>query len=1121
MAINRKQIKRLLDEHRFEDLFIEELGWDEYTTSISVEINGSSFELKPIAQKRGFVALLYPAVPDSSLRAKIETKVSKNIREHLIIFLDSETKAQRWQWVRRVSGQPLSRKEHEYLPHQPMLLIEKIGYLEVGMDEEENIDLIDVFEKVHSAFNIDKVTKKFYDRFKKEHDAFLGFINGITELGDQNWYASVMLNRLMFIYFIQKKGFLDGDRDYLRNRLARVQETKGEGKFHTFYRYFMLKLCHEVLAKKERELDKELAALIGKVPYLNGGIFQPHELEIEYGDSIDIPDEAFTKIFDFFDQYEWHLDNRPTAQANEINPDVLGYIFEKYINQKQMGAYYTKEDITEYISKNTIIPCLFDKAKKSCKIAFEGDASVWNLLVEDPDRYIYPAVRHGMTYDIHNDCEIDTPIPYPEEIAIGLDTSKPNLLERRKKWNTRTPTEAGLPTEIWRETIARRQRYEEVKGKLERGEVRSINDLITYNLDIRQFAQDVIERCESPDLLNAFWVALAGYIPTSGKNKKAVAGITVLDPTCGSGAFLFAALNILEPLYEACLERMKGFLEEWSEHPQHKNYTGFFQSILVDIERHPSPKYFIYKSIIIHNLYGVDIMKEAVEICKLRLFLKLVAQVDDGAKIEPLPDIDFNIRAGNTLVGYATEKDVRTVMKEFGGGQLRLLDEDQLGSYQRFENEAQETFRLYQLFREAQLENDKNLTKAKKALSAKLEKLGEQLNIHLAEEYEMGLSRKSKKYIQWKESHQPFHWFIEFYGIMKSGGFDTIIGNPPYVQYSKVKSEYTLNGYSHINCNNLYGYCIERAIILLKTKSQFSYIVPISLVGNQRFEKLNLAMRSLGTVWVASFSGDTHPGTLFSGVQQNLAIFILTKGDSHITYTTNFIRFYDSCDDRACLFNSKISYVKFEGIQKRLPKLGTQFELSIYCKITKQTLIEKEVAPKTEWMIYYHDVVHYWIKSFLNPPYFKRSGENQSISSHYKRFYFFSEDKMKITNMIFLSSLCYFWYLSRGNGRDIAKEDLTSLSYNYKIPISKKTKILKLADQVFQSFEEKKKRVVYRKKNTIVEYDQYWIDKSKSVLDEIDKVLAEHYGFTEEELDYIINYDIKYRMGKDLLEERE
>ena len=78
---------------------------------------------------------------------------------------------------------------------------------------------------------------------------------------------------------------------------------------------------------------------------------------------------------------------------------MLGYIFEKYVNQKQMGAYYTKEDITGYISRNTVIPFLFDAAKKECPVAFGPDGGVWRLLQDDPDRYIYPAVGHGITWN--------------------------------------------------------------------------------------------------------------------------------------------------------------------------------------------------------------------------------------------------------------------------------------------------------------------------------------------------------------------------------------------------------------------------------------------------------------------------------------------------------------------------------------------------------------------------------------------------------------------------------------------------------------------------------------------------------------------------------------------------
>ena len=116
--------------------------------------------------------------------------------------------------------------------------------------------------------------------------------------------------------------------------------------------------------------------------------------------------------------------------------------------------------------------------------------------------------------------------------------------------------------------------------------------------------------------------------------------------------------------------------------------------MLDNVAAHPNRRYFIFKSIILNNLFGVDIMEEAVEICKLRLFLKLAAQVEpdadkDNFGIEPLPDIDFNIRAGNTLVGYATADEVRRAFKEGPGGQAKLLLGDSSDAYQRFEEQVE------------------------------------------------------------------------------------------------------------------------------------------------------------------------------------------------------------------------------------------------------------------------------------------------------------------------------------------------------------------------------------------------------------------------------------------------
>ena len=754
-------------------MFVEELGWEPCHQKLTLHAGEANFAFTAVAEKRGFTAWLCAGtdggLPDHTTRLKLDRKLSETSFEHLIVFATGDFAQQSWTWVRREPGRPLSARKHDFNRAQPGdSLLQKLQLLFVSLEEEEKGELstITMAGRARAAFDIERVTKAFYRDFDTHRKTFLKFIDGISEVADREWYASVMLNRLMFVYFIQRKGFLDADPDYLRNRLHRCQQEYGKDKFYTFYRYFLLRLFHEGFGKRRKDRSPDLEKLLGNIPYLNGGLFDVHDLEKpeRYGKDIQIPDKAFERVFDYFDQYQWHLDERPLRADNEINPDVLGYIFEKYINQKQMGAYYTKEDITEYISKSTVLPFLFDAARAKCRVAFENTIgpTIWDLLRENPDRYIYPAVRHGTDKDL------------PPEIAIGLDTAKPDLIERRKPWNSPAPIEYALPTEIWREVVARRQRCAEVRKKLTAGEVREVNDFITLNLDLRQFGQDVIQNCEGPDLLMAFW--------------QAITTITVLDPTGGSGAFIFAALNILEPLYEACLDRMEAFLAEWGDNgcKAHPNYHKKFTEVLARVDAHPNRRYFVLKSIILNNLYAVDIMEEAVEICKLRLFLKLAAQVEpnavrDNLGIEPLPDIDFNIRAGNTLVGYATAEEVRRCMKELGGGQMKMMDEDELGSFARFNTRCADVEQAFAKFRQLQTEGEGSVPFAdKQELQKRLKAMEDELNRHLAGEYGVKVSDKVA-YAKWAKSHQAFHWFIQFYGILKGGGFDVIIGNPPYV----------------------------------------------------------------------------------------------------------------------------------------------------------------------------------------------------------------------------------------------------------------------------------------------------------------------------------------------------
>ena len=1078
MPIDRERARHYLKEFDFSSLFIDTLGWDHYTTQHTVSVNDIAYNLSGVAEKCHFAVLTCAplsngSIPDYQTRLKIDRQVAKLHFEHLIVYYDHDRTTQRWQWVKRQQGKPPRYQEHEYYHTQSgEPLIQKLTGIATTLEEEECLTLTGITGRVQAVFDVDRVIKRFYDRFKTEHDTFLSFIEGLPDDEIKKWYASVMINRLMFIYFIQKKGFLDGDVDYLKHKL---DQTRG-----SYYSTFLRPLFFEGFAKKKEERSPETNRLLGNIPYLNGGIFLPHPIEETHID-IGIRNEAFQKLFPFFDRFRWHLDERPLRNNNEINPDVLGYIFEKYINQKQMGAYYTKEDITEYISKNTIIPRIFDMAKEKCRIAFEGEHSVWNLLQQDPDRYIYDAVRKG------------TDLELPPEIEVGiLDVSQ------RTEWNKPADEAYALPTEIWRETVARRQRYEEVKKKLLAGEVRDINDLITYNLDIRQFAQDVITNCEGPELLRAF--------------RDAIEKVTVLDPTCGSGAFLFAALNILEPLYEACLERMQVFLDELdaSGEKHHPEKFSDFRQLLKRIEEHPTPKYYIYKCIILNNLYGVDIMDEAIEICKLRLFLKLVAQVEDVNEIEPLPDIDFNIKAGNTLVGFAAYKDLK---KTAEGNLIKEME------IQEIEKKAQDIDIWFKVFREQQEELGGYISQKDKSLLKKdLSELENKLNEWLAQEYEVNI-KNVNEYKKWLQSHKPFHWFVDFHEIMNFGGFDVIIGNPPYVEYAKMKKFYKIQNFITEPCGDLFAFIVEQSTHLVNSKGRIGAIIRLSPLANPSMSTLReILLNHNMKMHISSYSASDQPSNLFEGVRDRLSIYLIkTSTKEQRLFTTNFLKWF--IKERPYLFYTKIQYEEIQNSYFNfIPKIGTKTGSVIFSKIQSFNKLPCFIEKSGEYVVFYHESPVHWHKAWTYVPYYYLENIGLKKSVSIRELYFKSSKDLTTMLCVANSSLLYWFYNTVSDCRHFTFETYSRLPIGLdKIKQEYIDKLDTLSKYLMNSYENNRKRYIrVSKKTGRSEFDAYYPAKSKNIIDQIDGVLAEHYGFTDEELDFLINYDIKYRMGDEL-----
>jgi hypothetical protein len=1094
MNLDTAKAGTLLGAFDFTRLFTEELGWDRLSASSTLTVAGTTYALRAVGEKRGMAAVICEApagqkIPDRATRRKIEQQVAKTYLEHLVIFTDTKRIEQIWCWARRETGKPATVTEHFwYATATNTGFLQKLQAIAFSLAEEEGLTLVDVTSRARAAFDVERVTKRFYDQFKAEHTAFLGFISGITDVADREWYASLMLNRLMFIYFMQRKGFLNQQRDYLRERLAVCQREKGKDKFYSFYRYFLLRLFHEGLGGKAR--NPELENLLGRIPYLNGGLFEKHPIEERCLD-IKIPDEAFIRIFAYFDRYQWHLDERPLRKDDEINPDVLGYIFEKYINQKQMGAYYTKEDITEYITKSTVIPFLFDAAKVKCKVAFEnpGGPTIWDHLKDAPDRYIYPAVKHGMSWDVHTSAPLGEPRALPVEIAAGIRD-----VAARGGWNRPASADVALPTETWREVVTRRGRYAELRQKLAAGEVREINDLVTLNLDIRQFAQDVIERCEGPDLLRAFW--------------KATEGVTVLDPTCGSGAFLFAALNILEPLYETSLSRMEAFvadLDRATNGAPTKKYEDF-RATLTKVRAHPNARYFTLKSIILNNLFGVDIMEEAVEICKLRLFLKLAAQVEPNLKhenlgIEPLPDIDFNIRSGNTLVGYANHADVKKALTS-------KLDLD--NSLETIAKSAADLQQTFMAFRSRQIDGDGSVPlEDKQALRQRLQVVEDQLNLHLARQSGVKVTDKAQL-ANWVQAHKPFHWFVEFYGIIESGGFDVIIGNPPYVVYPGKNIPYSLDqyGYNTITTKNLYSFVFERSKDLGKKQSPIGLIVQLTALSSEKMPPLQKLLSDRGCIVALSFP--RRPQSVFEGVEMPVVILLSLFGSQKGIFSSDVSRFY--AEERSNII-SKIALINHDVSLHghRIGKFGHKKELEIYQTISSANLVIDNLVSKSgKGLMYYQEACRYWLKASHRTPRFIKNGV-QMEPPHGRKISFRGNKEAAFVAALLNSSLFYWWYSVFSDCEHVNDSLVRSF------PIPKKWDTIdwiRLSDHLVDALErDATRKTINTKHGHVIEYDEISAAKSKIIIDQIDEKLGYIYGINHEHAEFIKNYDIKYRMA--------
>lgn len=1071
-------ITQYIKEFDFVSLFLEEMGWGTFDIpSIEIIIDDEKFILVPIANIGSFAAFecssdMHGNIPLSQTRKKIEKVLSRSYRENLIIFVDGKNTTQVWQWIKKDSNHEVTRYIRYSKNQSPELLIQKIKQMSFTIEELDNngnVTLLDVRNRVVNALDVEKVTKQFYEKFTNERKGFSGFINGIPEKEFKDWYISVILNRLMFIYFIQKKGYLDGDVNYLENKL---EETRNSGL--DFYKDFLIPLFFNGFAKKNR--DEFTEKLLGKIPYLNGGLFAKHQIEEKFP-NIEIESEGFENMFKFFQQYDWHLDTNPQRTGNEINPDVIGYIFEKYINQKENGAYYTQEDITEYMARNTIVPFILESLFSQND---QADEKFYANLKIEPGRYIFKSVQKGIDKNLNI------------EIEKGIQE-----ISARENWNLASPLEYGNPSELWREVVDRRVRYEEIIEMIEHDLVTNIDDLIKNNINVEQLLLDYINQLESPGEIYNLYLKLSK--------------ISVLDPTCGSGAFLFAALNLLHTIYQSVIEKIEVKLGDWAieDIKGYETDIANMRNVIDTINLHTNRDYFIYKTIIINNLYGVDLMEEATEICKLRLFLKLISQTNNVEHIEPLPDIDFNIRAGNMLVGFSTLDEAKLAINS-------SFDFDNVE--ERIENESKEISILFEEFQLIQNEvnyDTHRIQEVKSLLQEKLTTVAEILNKYLANQYYGVETNDEEKYKAWKDLHLPIHWFNEFYKIINNGGFDIIIGNPPYIQKSKIN--YKIYNYQTINLQDIYAPCVEKSLTeLMSDKGYYSMIIPNSSISTPDYDPLRKVFNETDRHFFAANFG-VRPSKLFNGADKRVTILTASSVKKSFKICTTKYRRWISTERPVLLEDTHYIEVEPNMFNIRCyPKVSNILEMKILNKlqIVKKSITNFETRGPTNYSVQYTRKLQYFIQFFLEAPKIFNSHGEEVAPSELKKIYFNSKEHQLVALAVLNSSLFFWYFTCFSDSRNVNQLQIKNFPFDFnKVNSEMANTLSDLSLELMQNLKDNSVMITRNEKAGQLNIQSFKPRHSKVVIDKIDKVLGEYYKFTDDEVDFIINHDIKYRMG--------
>ncbi|NMF64071.1 class I SAM-dependent DNA methyltransferase [Brasilonema octagenarum UFV-E1] len=312
--------------------------------------------------------VIYARLKSEDLSRQGERSVVNNLlKKHpYALFVFSNQSQSRWHFINvKYDSSPQKRKLFRRITvgegEQLRTATERISLLDLDSINPDASPL-DIQTRHDEAFDVEGVTQEFFKEYRKTFEKVESLIQWTTDSERKRLFTQKLFNRLMFIGFIQKKGWLkfQGRIDYLSALSEAYQDEDGTSN-RNFYRD-RLSLLFFTGLNNPQEIDIAginnggfLKELIGTVPYLNGGLFEQDEDDKNY--QIIIPDDCIKSILhDLFQRFAFTVtESTPLDVEVAVDPEMLGKVFEELVTGRhESGSYYTPKPIVYFMCREAL-----------------------------------------------------------------------------------------------------------------------------------------------------------------------------------------------------------------------------------------------------------------------------------------------------------------------------------------------------------------------------------------------------------------------------------------------------------------------------------------------------------------------------------------------------------------------------------------------------------------------------------------------------------------------------------------------------------------------------------------------------------------------------------------------